>query len=155
MSNKAILAAVLFFGVVAGVQASEFNATQATLVREMLQIDADIAVINERQRLAEAMRKESATGSQQQQTILGEQIEPAIQIMKSADDVQILGIFGIVDQLYVDVSINGGRVRYKQGQARPEHAPTDFPYRLKSVNPPCATLMFNGKDLPLCIETRG
>lgn len=65
---------------------------------------------------------------------------PAKAISVPPTQVEVVGIFGLGDNLFADVQFNGRAVRYQRGQALALGATTEFPYQLVKIQSPCVTL---------------
>lgn len=150
MLNKTLIMLGLMVSVVSVAHASGPMPSQSLIVREMLQIDANIALMNERKRLDEAM------GVVNEKQVTVESASETSQLIESSEEEETVslvvhGIYGVGNELFADIGINGSRVRFKRGREVAERVGPDFPYRLKSINPPCATLINAGTEMPVCL----
>jgi hypothetical protein len=60
--------------------------------------------------------------------------------------VEVLGIFGLGNNLMADVAINGSRVRFKRGQLHPLGVAPGYPYTLVSIKTPCVKVIDSTKS---------
>ncbi|MHB0818485.1 hypothetical protein ACYCFK_09415 [Stutzerimonas stutzeri] len=138
-------------------------APEAMLVREMLDIDARLALHKERENLEAAMGKEARRPAQTLPTGTAPSIAPvstgsrytpapveavaeheqpvATPQPEQAPALSVLGIFGLGNQLFVDIEIDQRRVRFQRGSPKALGAHSDIPYRLAAIKPPCVTLI--------------
>lgn len=160
MFNKSFSAVLIAIGLAgAWSQAHATPIGQMNSVLEMIDIDNQIALMNERKRLADALKKDEDS------TPATTSPAPAAHIVTSetdgeadtppADTVELVGIYGLEHQLYADVLINNTRIRFKQGAARAERQGASFPYRLKFIAPPCASLVKAGEAISVCLGDKG
>lgn len=113
-------------------------------VSQMLEIDANRALMNEQRLLLEEQRKggfgrlPGASG----ETVVQKEEKPADppKAVEPPVRIDLLGIFGIGKDLQADVEINGNRYRYVRGYELPVGAGDDFRYRLVRIDIPCVLL---------------
>lgn len=150
MPNKipkaALLTMLLFFNLSAHAQ------TDMTMkVKELLQIDAEIALKNERSRMAEVMGRKSsgdtAASPENSTSSTGNTKED-----EQATSYEITGIFGLGEKLFADVLVNGVRHRFTQGRKAPLQPANGSDIALIEITPPCAVVLIDGQDEELCIE---
>ncbi|MGP5477575.1 hypothetical protein [Pseudomonas helleri] len=114
----------------------------ANTVNEMLRIDADRAIISEKKMLMEAQSRfagnQGSNNIPEQNKVAQE--ETPKEDLSSPVKMEVLGIFGLGENLLVDMSIDNYRVRFKRGISTPLGASADFPYRLVSINVPCVKI---------------
>lgn len=141
----------------ADVSANSGPDTIATSVQEMLRIDTNLALKKERQRELEASgikaQVVSPLTSPLPQNIPETQSvekQPASAEKKAA--LSLDGIFGIDNQLFADVMIDGVKVRYIKGQPYPVGFGKKFPYELIGIRVPCVSLKSKGVTEEVCIQ---
>lgn len=139
------------------------QAEVAITVEQMLVIDTRIALSKEQQREREAM------GLKQAPLALAAPVSqpapkvapidnqdkaepPAAPEMPKAPTLSVEGIFGLGDQLFAQVLIDGRMVRFKKNQRYPVGYDSAFPYLLVSINVPCIRLTGPGGPQKLCID---
>ncbi|WP_312271606.1 hypothetical protein [Pseudomonas sp.] len=134
-------------------------------VRTMLNIDAELALMNEQKRLQEAQGhstsaapfvtpgfSQATSASPEVAKVEEKPAEPVVE--KKMVSLQLLGIFGLGDKLFADVDIDNSRVRFQRGKASPISATSDVGYRLVSINVPCVLLTKGTDKVQLCLEAR-
>lgn len=112
-------------------------------VNDMLRIDAERALLAEQKMLAEAQSRLGGSA------MLGGGISGVEQIVEPPKAtpapppirLEVLGIFGLGENLLADVAIDNARVRFKRGQASPLGAGPEFPFQLVSIKVPCVKLV--------------
>ena len=129
-------------------------------VNDMLRIDAERAQLSEQKMLSEAKSRHSGTA------ILGGILPSAAQVQQVETPkpipapppvrFEVLGIFGLGENLLADVAIDNARVRFKRGQSSPLGAGADFPYQLISIKVPCVKLAdANKAEHNVCLSKSG
>ena len=119
----------------------------AESVNDMLRLDAERAIITEQKMLSEvknrlggvstsAIGTASPTPMESASTPNSDNAEPVAAPVR----IEVLGIFGIGENLLADVAIDNAKVRFKRGQPNPLGAGRDYPYRLISINVPCVKI---------------
>lgn len=134
----------------------------AQTVNDMIRIDADRALWTEQKMLAEAQGRlggpaivGGATGGNYPGAAPKEEVEPP-KPMVIPVRMEVLGIFGLGNNLLADVSIDNLRVRFKRGQSAPLGAGADFPYKLISINVPCVKIAdANKTEHNVCLSKSG
>lgn len=128
-------------------------------VNEMLRIDSDRALLSEQKMLAEAQSRNG--GSTNLSGILPGEAQAQVEPPKPTPApppirLEVLGIFGLGDNLLADVSIDNSRVRFKRGQSSPLGAGPDFPYQLIAIKVPCVKLVdANKAEHTVCLSKSG
>ncbi|MBD8088494.1 hypothetical protein IFT48_00620 [Pseudomonas fluorescens] len=150
---------------------------EAVTVRQMLAIDATLGLHTEQQRFQERLKAAAAkfegpvaTSTDAIMTPIPEQpenlsgglpdelvalTEPAPQTAPVASAPTVEGVFGMGRHLYADTMIDGSKYRFESGKALPLGASSDFPWRLKSITPPCVRLALEsnpGQTIKSCIS---
>lgn len=150
------------------VNASEIGTENSVIdvaksVNEMLRIDADRAILTEQKMLAEAQGRLGGApivgGGPSNMNFNGSTAAPEVEPPKPVVipvRMEVLGIFGIGNNLLADVAIDNSRVRFKRGQSAPLGAGADFPYRLVSINVPCVKIAeANKTEHNVCLSKSG
>lgn len=135
----------------------------AQTVNEMLQIDAERAVLTEQKMLAEAQGRLGGSpvlgGVPGGANFAGSPAAPQVEAPKPVIvpvRMEVLGIFGLGDNLLADVAIDNSRVRFKRGQPFPLGASSDYPYRLVSIKVPCVKIAeANKTEHNICLSKSG
>ena len=168
--NPAKLIAVACSALVCvSVTANEYGAVNnssvevAQTVNEMLRIDADRAILTEKKMLAEAQGRLGGSpvigGSPGTANVSGSAATPQVEQPKPVVmpvRMEVLGIFGLGDNLLADVAIDNTRVRFKRGQSVPLGASADYPYRLVSIKVPCVKIAeANKTEHNICLSNSG
>lgn len=151
-----VMALTLSALVVAGAQATEAPiATTAPMaevsqtVNQMLQIDAERALMAEQKMLSDAASRMGGLPSGRNSVTAPtassahsaeEQAEEPPKPVLPQVSMELLGIFGIGNNLMADLEIGGNRVRFKRGQALPIGASSDYQFRLVAINVPCVKI---------------
>lgn len=144
-----------------GQEIQRFNAIMENTVNGMLLIDANRAVVAEQKMLDEINARlggPSATSLNQsdiqQQQKSESEAEPVPVVVPVQMDV--VGIFGLGNNLLADVMINGAKVRFKRGHAAPLGMNSDYPYRLVGIEAPCVKITDATKTLrSVCLNKSG
>lgn len=137
----------------------------AKTVGQMLMIDAAIAHKFEEDRMLAAMGKKNVTtpSSPPPQIIKPLQSSEVVPVVANADAAKkeevaketpliLLGIFGVNENLYVDIQIDNERVRYQRGHSNPIAGNLKSKYQLVSVKAPCIELMKDASKTLVCLE---
>ncbi len=129
-----------------------------TSVNEMLVIDAQRAMLTEQKMLSEVQERlgggsiQSGVGLQNNVTTETVPTESIITPVR----MEVLGIFGIGENLLADVAIDSNRVRFKRGQKFPLGASHDYPYQLLSIQVPCVKIADSYKTVHnICLSKSG
>lgn len=115
-------------------------------VNDMLRIDSERARLAEQKMLAEAQSRlggNAITGGilpSGTQAQVVEQPKPA-PAPPLPIRLEVLGIFGLGENLLADVAIDNDRVRFKRGQSSPLGAGPDYPFKLVYIKVPCVNLV--------------
>lgn len=119
-------------------------------VNDMLRIDAERAQLAEQKMLAEAQSRLGGPmlggfhqGMSQTQVVEEQKPTPA---PPPPVRLEVLGIFGLGENLLADIAIDNARVRFKRGQSSPLGSGPDFPFQLVSIKIPCVKLVDANKD---------
>jgi hypothetical protein len=129
-------------------------------VNDMLRIDAERAQLSEQKMLAEAQSRLGGPaisggilpGGGQVQVVEKPNPTPPPPPVR----LEVLGIFGLGDNLLADIAIDNTRVRFKRGQSSPLGAGPDFPYQLVSIKIPCVKLIdANKAEQNVCLSKSG
>jgi hypothetical protein len=129
-------------------------------VNDMLRIDAERAQLMEQKMLAEAQGRTGGPallggilpGGAQAPVVEQPKPIPAPTPVR----LEVLGIFGLGENLLADVAIDNTRVRFKRGQSLPLGAGPDFPYQLISIKIPCVKLAdANKTEHNVCLSKSG
>jgi hypothetical protein len=134
----------------------------AQSVNEMLRIDADRAILTEKKMLAEAQGRLGGSpvlgGTPGGNTAINT-VTPEVEAPKTVVvpvRMEVLGIFGLGDNLLADVAIDNSKVRFKRGQSVPLGAGSNYPYRLVSINIPCVKIVeVNKTEHNVCLSKSG
>lgn len=161
VNRKLIIGFVFASSVCSVVSANEIMNTNSTAVsqtvNDMIRIDAERALITEQKMLAEAQARLGGPpiiGSMPAEPSKEEVEAPKPMVIPV--QMEVLGIFGLGDNLLVDVAIDNNRVRFKRGQSGPIGAGADFPYQLVSIKVPCVKLIDAGKiEHNVCLSKSG
>lgn len=135
----------------AGANASDYlpieTSGMAESVNDMLRLDAERAIITEQKMLNEVKNRlggvpTTGAGSMSPSSseILGTPKADTTAIEAAPARIEVLGIFGLGENLLADVAIDNVQVRFKRGQRNPLGAGRDYPYRLISINVPCVKI---------------
>lgn len=135
----------------------------AQTVNEMLRIDADRAILTEQKMLAEAQGRFGGSpilsGGLGSANLNSDTVAPEVEPTKPMIipvRMEVLGIFGLGDNLLADVAIDNSRVRFKRGQSVPLGANSDYPYRLISIKVPCVKIAeANKTEHNICLNKSG
>lgn len=129
-------------------------------VNDMLRIDAERAQLTEQRMLADAQSRLGGPtmlggilpgGAPAQLAEQPKQTPPPPPVR-----LEVLGIFGLGENLLADVAIDNTRVRFKRGQSSPLGAGSDFPYQLVSIKIPCVKLTdANKAEHNVCLSKSG
>lgn len=143
-----------------GVENSVIDAAKS--VNEMLRIDAERAILTEQKMLAEAQGRLGGApilGGPGNVNFNGSTATPEVEPTKPVVipvRMEVLGIFGLGDNLLADVAIDNSRLRFKRGQSAPLGASADYPYRLVSINVPCVKIAeANKTEHNICLSKSG
>lgn len=148
----------------------EAQAQAITTVQELLQLDAETALNNERQRYLKSVDKQQTTThvvpTSAELTVAPITTAAAAPTPPTApepikpeadpeDHLSLLSIFGVGNQLRADVDINGHQVRFLAGRPMPIAGPPVAGYRLVSFKTPCVVLANARTSRKLCIQRVG
>jgi hypothetical protein len=136
-------------------------ASVAQTVNDMIRIDADRALWTEQKMLAEAQGRlggppilGAVPGSSFPAEPPKEEQAPKPVVVPVR--MEVLGIFGLGDNLLVDVAIDNARIRFKRGQSAPLGAGADYPYQLISIKVPCVKIADASKtEHNVCLSKSG
>lgn len=129
-------------------------------VNDMLRIDAERALLAEQKMLTEAQSRlggpEMLGGGlpsvAQAQVVESPKPTPAPLPVR----LEVLGIFGLGENLLADIAIDNTRVRFKRGHSSPLGAGPDFPFKLVSIKVPCVKLEdVNKVEHNVCLSKSG
>lgn len=143
-----------------GQEIRRFNADMENTVNGMLLIDANRAVVAEQKMLDEINARLGGPSAnslnqsdiQQQQPKSDEEPAPVVVPVQ----MDVVGIFGLGNNLLTDVMINGAKVRFKRGHSAPMGMNSDYPYRLVSIEAPCVKITDATKTLrSVCLNKSG
>lgn len=166
VNRKLIIGFVFASSVCSGVSANEIMNTNSTAVsqtvNDMISIDAERALLTEQKMLAEAQARLGGPpiiGSMPGSTVPAEPPKEEVEAPKPVVipvQMEVLGIFGLGENLLVDVAIDNNRVRFKRGQSAPLGVGADFPYQLVSIKVPCVKLIDASKlEHNVCLSKSG
>lgn len=137
----------------------------AKTVGDMLLIDAALAHKFEENRLIAAMGKKTTPPAITPVAPIMKPLQPpeteAVAVQPKLDHTEevirdssviLLGIFGVNDNLYVDVQIDNERVRYQRGRSSPISGNPKSKYRLAGINSPCIELIKGTEKKSFCLE---
>lgn len=143
-----------------GQEIQRFNTVMENTVNGMLLIDANRAVVAEQKMLDEINARlggppaTSLNQSDIQQQKSESEAEPVPVVVPVQMDV--VGIFGLGNNLLADVMINGAKVRFKRGNAAPLGMNSEYPYRLVGIEAPCVKITDATKTLrSVCLNKSG
>lgn len=149
-TTKKVIATISLV-VCAGASASDYlpieTSGMAESVNDMLRLDAERAIITEQKMLNEVKNRlgggptpsvgsVSPTTMEAISTPKTDTTAPEVAPVR----IEVLGIFGLGENLLADVAIDNAKVRFKRGQQNPLGAGRDYPYRLISINVPCVKI---------------
>ncbi|MNJ50950.1 hypothetical protein D3C77_462420 [compost metagenome] len=119
----------------------------ARTVNELLSIDAERAFWSEQKMLAEVQGGQSGSSFSGVPGTVNpvETQAPPQQVVEPVLQIEVLGIFGLGENLLADVMVAGSRVRFKRGQSYPLGASQGFPYQLVAINTPCVKIVDTAK----------
>lgn len=161
--NSVKLISFVFFSLICFVANANETVEVAQTVSEMLRIDAERAIITEQKMLAEAQGRlggspvllgipGGANVTSNTLTPVAEASAPVVVPVR----MEVLGIFGLGDNLLADVAIDGTRVRFKRGQSAPLGVSDSYPYRLVSIKVPCVKIAeVNKQEHNVCLSKSG
>jgi len=139
---------------------SESSVTVLKTVRDLLLSESRMALDAQRKRERELSGRKDLTQPNIVGTLLPQPLtdspsmlmdhEPAPATPK--EPTTVLGIFGLGNNLFADVSIDSQRLRFQTGRGAPLGANQKSPYQLINIAPPCVKLKAHGVVRNLCVD---
>lgn len=120
---------------------------QQVTVRELMQLDAELAL--------ESARRRRGLGAEPGSPRVAKE-RPAGAGGAMSDELKLLGIYGVGQRLFAEIRSGRQRYLYLRGQPHPVgHAAAHDGYRLKSLAGSCVRLLRSDEETELCLSRPG